>query len=64
MTYLTRRVSAAVVAVAFSLVLTTAAVAGPRQDRGDRTWPGKVIRIIQKALGISTHETLPCPPKP
>ena len=64
MTYLSRRVSAAVLAVSLSLILSTAAVAAPRQNRDDREWSGKIIRIVQKFFGIATHESYPMPPKP
>ena len=66
MTYLSQRVSAAVLVLSLSLILSTAAVAAPRQNRDDREWPAKVMRIIQKFFGISTHDNdnQPIPPKP
>lgn len=63
MKFLSRRVSAAALALFLSLLLSSAAFAAPRRDR-EPEWPRKVIRVIQKFFGVSAQDNQPIPPKP
>ena len=60
-----RSVAAAVLAVFLSIQVVPVAAAFPRGGRDD--FPERITRVLkklQRLIGISTHEDGPVPPKP
>ena len=59
----TKRVAAVVLAASLT-VAANPLIAAPRDERGDVPRIVKVIKKLQKLLGISTHDEQPVPPRP
>ena len=60
-----RRIAAIVIVVALSLPTVALAASHDDRDRGRGTDPiVRIIKKIQKLLGIGSNDDIPTPPKP